>query len=591
MLNVKPGASIVCPLPDHKDTDPSFKVYGGDKGWHCYGCTRGGSVIDYVMYRDGIDHTAAIRKLADTLGIKVGYDVPEVTLVDYPRSPTHNTHNPQNPGSEGIEGSVPTPLSRAARPRPLPADALPAPFNEYAQALAESLQVPVDLPVVLVLAVIATAVAGRAQVKIRDGWTEPLNIFTAAILSPGERKSPAFRAATAPLTAVETDLVKADRPRQAEHKMRAEVLTKRARRAADEAVKAEGAERVMAVQAAIEAEQELEEYHVPPAPRLIVDDVTPEVLATLLVDHGRIGMLSSEGGVFGILNGRYSTDPNLDPFLKGWSGDTLRVDRRDRSEHVDRPALTVALTVQPEVIRQAMTNEAIVGRGLLARFLLVQPDSTVGTRAVDPPGVPETVEAGYFLAAGSLTRWGAAQTQTATLTFTDPARKRLMVYAKEIEARLGDDGDLGHLGGWGGKLVGTVARIAGLIHVAGHPEQPDTIPLIPVAAVDAAIELGEAFTTHAIAIADDAGLHPTVAGARKIARWMTSRTDPDQPFTRREVHQDLRARFATVDDLLPCLDLLIHKSWLIHHRTPPPTDQGGRPSDIYTPHPEAGAAT
>ncbi len=35
---------IPCPLPDHADGHPSFKVY--PQGWHCFGCNKGGSVYD-----------------------------------------------------------------------------------------------------------------------------------------------------------------------------------------------------------------------------------------------------------------------------------------------------------------------------------------------------------------------------------------------------------------------------------------------------------------------------------------------------------------------------------------------------------------
>ncbi len=35
-----------CPLPDHEDKTPSFVVYPGDDGWYCFGCLRGGDVVD-----------------------------------------------------------------------------------------------------------------------------------------------------------------------------------------------------------------------------------------------------------------------------------------------------------------------------------------------------------------------------------------------------------------------------------------------------------------------------------------------------------------------------------------------------------------
>lgn len=34
-----------CPLPDHEDRSPSFYIYPPGR-WHCYGCGRGGDVVD-----------------------------------------------------------------------------------------------------------------------------------------------------------------------------------------------------------------------------------------------------------------------------------------------------------------------------------------------------------------------------------------------------------------------------------------------------------------------------------------------------------------------------------------------------------------
>ena len=41
-----------CPLPDHEDRTPSFYIYPGEIGrrWHCYGCSRGGDVIDLEFF-------------------------------------------------------------------------------------------------------------------------------------------------------------------------------------------------------------------------------------------------------------------------------------------------------------------------------------------------------------------------------------------------------------------------------------------------------------------------------------------------------------------------------------------------------------
>ena len=35
--------------PFHHETQPSLRLYEGKGGWHCFGCGKGGSVIDLVM--------------------------------------------------------------------------------------------------------------------------------------------------------------------------------------------------------------------------------------------------------------------------------------------------------------------------------------------------------------------------------------------------------------------------------------------------------------------------------------------------------------------------------------------------------------
>jgi hypothetical protein len=52
---------MVCPF--HGDTDASLKVYRGTGGWHCFGCGRGGSVIDFVMEHENCDFRTAVRAI------------------------------------------------------------------------------------------------------------------------------------------------------------------------------------------------------------------------------------------------------------------------------------------------------------------------------------------------------------------------------------------------------------------------------------------------------------------------------------------------------------------------------------------------
>lgn len=49
--------SIRCPFPDHDDSTPSCVIR--PTGFHCYGCGRKGSILDYVMLRYGYTSVAA----------------------------------------------------------------------------------------------------------------------------------------------------------------------------------------------------------------------------------------------------------------------------------------------------------------------------------------------------------------------------------------------------------------------------------------------------------------------------------------------------------------------------------------------------
>ena len=66
------NGKMCCPF--HSDKTPSFKVYPNDRGWYCFGCNRGGDVIDFVRLLYNLNFPAACKKLNDdfSLGMNVG---------------------------------------------------------------------------------------------------------------------------------------------------------------------------------------------------------------------------------------------------------------------------------------------------------------------------------------------------------------------------------------------------------------------------------------------------------------------------------------------------------------------------------------
>lgn len=470
-----------------------------------------------------------------------------------------------------------------------PVDALPGWLAEMVAAVAEETQTPADLAGCLALAVIATAAGGRAVVCIRGRWREPVNLFIAVALDPGNRKSAVFAVMTEPLLKAEQVLVEQSASARAE----AETTARLAKAAADKAAaKAAGAEPGLREQLTTEAialAQAVEEAKVPSKPQLVADDVTPENLATLLAEQeGRISVLSPEGGIFDIIAGRYSGAPNMEIFLKGHAGDMVRVNRQGReAQHIERPAVTMGLAVQPEVLEHIGQIKGADGRGLLARFLYAQPESLVGRRNLTPQLIADQVADTYAQHLGGLALAMAGWTDPALLTLTPEADEVLLEYQRGTEARIGKGGPLAPIVKWASKRDGAVARIAGLLHLATHPESSWQHP-IDAKAMAHAVRLGDYFTAHAQHVFDAMGADPAQDAAHRVLGHIKDARLA--VFTKRDLFRQLpRGEFPAIADLDPVLGLLEDHGWVRQQPAPPRTGRGRPPSPRYEAHPMVNA--
>ena len=51
------------------DRTASLKLYPGSGGWHCFGCGKGGSVVDFVMELFGISFQQALLRINEDFGL------------------------------------------------------------------------------------------------------------------------------------------------------------------------------------------------------------------------------------------------------------------------------------------------------------------------------------------------------------------------------------------------------------------------------------------------------------------------------------------------------------------------------------------
>jgi replicative DNA helicase len=514
------------------------------------------------------------------------------TVVRQPdRADVAHSANTAN-SATGLEVNWKPPIPFAPRNLPLfPAHVFPPWLLDYVTELSSATQTPCDLSAMVVLSALATTSAKIFEVEIKPGYVEPLNIYTMTVLPTANRKSVVFKEVTAALEEVEEQEALRLQAQVTETETRIRIAERRLKKAQDAAANAEPDDRLPLERYAVQCAQDLAGIRIQLPPRLIADDVTPERLATLLLNnHGRIAILSAEGDIFNVMAGRHSRgQPNFVIFLKGHSGDDHRVDRVGRpSEHIKSPALTMGLTTQPDVLRSFMDRPDFLGRGLPARFLYSIPVSRVGHRDLDAPSVSLQTRETYrqhMLALLALTTNAADGGNIAPVTLQlDPAALTIWrEFAATLEPRLGELGDLAHISDWGGKLPGAVARLAGLLHVAEHQREGRHHP-IAGDIFERATEIGHYLIPHALAAYEMTAGLPS-AQAKIVWNWIVGKEL--STFSLRDAFEALKGRFKKVDNLRPPIDLLVEHRYIrqkaLIHRDGP----GRKRSPIYEVNPLA----
>ncbi|MBO5060264.1 MAG: hypothetical protein J6C82_05055 [Clostridia bacterium] len=59
--NFTPDRAGFISCPFHAEKTASLKIFSNDRGWHCFGCNQGGSVIDFVKLLFSVDFCEAVR--------------------------------------------------------------------------------------------------------------------------------------------------------------------------------------------------------------------------------------------------------------------------------------------------------------------------------------------------------------------------------------------------------------------------------------------------------------------------------------------------------------------------------------------------
>jgi len=464
-----------------------------------------------------------------------------------------------------------------------PTGALPGWVESMVVRLATQLQTPVDIPAIFALACLSVALQKLFRIRLREGWEEPLNLYVLGISPSATRKSAVVNALAGPIY----DHQRKERERLnielVEAASEGKALARKLKAVEEEAASTSGKEADRLLDEAKKITKRLAELSEKRDCRLIADDVTPEQLGVLMARNGgTLSILSSEGDFLEILMGRYAGDGkrsnNVGLILKGHCGDPFSQDRINRdSVEIARPLLTLGLAIQPFVLQGLISAEDMRGKGLLARFLFVMPTSNIGFRDCDPPAVPGEVKEIYRKGINALLHQDPPEEgegDSHVLELSPEASDLFLRFQVEIEEKLRGHAEFGAIPDWGGKFVGHVGRIAGLIHIARHPFNPHRH--VSADTVRRAIEIGEHLAIHALATFQLLGFDPKEAAAKKLLNWIIQAEV--QSFSKRDAHKANESYFKEAKHLDVPLDVLISRNFIREIATEQGKKaKGGRP--------------
>lgn len=349
-------------------------------------------------------------------------------------------------------------LFEAERSEQLTPDYLPFPFNEMVTAIVESLGVAPEFPTAVMLGLGAVCCQTHT-IEIKDGWTAPLSLNIVPVLAPGEKKSVVLNKVFKPVddwaenwnTSHKNEIVNSNTRFKMLQKRRTALENAAAKDDKDAAIQLENVER------------ELYDFKKISPKVLRVSDITPESLVSCMAEQGgSLAVISAEGGFVNNICGLYSDKPNADAVCKAYDGDSIEVNRITRSgERIANPHLSMVQCVQPVIWQKLFTNKELRGVGLVDRCLMLAPETSIGKSRFDTPPIPDKIATQHHNAV------------TALLDMRE-ARKyiRLSNKARKTFAGFYDNFNLFHLGtdfqelqGWGAKICGTTARIAGILQL------------------------------------------------------------------------------------------------------------------------------
>jgi len=441
---------------------------------------------------------------------------------NYAKAEAYNLFN--EAAAEQAEIPEKRPLFRELPPPPVfPVDAL-GPLKAAALAIHSKTQAPIEICAQSVLAVATLAVQAHIDVELPGGGIKPVVNMFVSIAESGERKTSVDKIALAPVRDMESQWNREHKLATADYENRL-VAWKSAR----SGVKKGTAADMLAALGQIGLEPEA-----PPHPMLICSDVTPEALV-LHLEKGRpmAGLFTAEGGI--LVGGAAFTDESrmrTAALLNSlWDGEPIRRQRVGTGTTFLPGRRCCAHIMMQQVVADRLLGDSMLdGMGMLARMLIVAPESTAGSRLFkrDAPENAAILQA-YNDQIAALLRMEPAtndrdyrELAPRVLPLDADASAEWIIFHDQCETAIRKNGELFTIKPFAAKLAEHAGRLSAVLTAYADPQAQ----LVPLWAMKSGIQLAGHFAMEMLRLHGGASIPLPLRHAQKLLEWWQRRDDP-----------------------------------------------------------------
>jgi hypothetical protein len=439
--------------------------------------------------------------------------------------------------AQGFTPEGPQPLLREIPPgEPYPVHAL-GPLQAAVQAVQDVTQAPVGIAAQSALSVASLAVQGFANVETLGG-DAPCSLFCLTIAESGERKSSCDRLLMKGVRDLERAQAETFRAAMAEREVAREIWAGKRKRLMAEAA---GADKLKATGAEADLRALGPEPRPPLYPNVTAQEPTFEGLLRLYqIGRPALGLFSDEAG--GFIGGHAMNSDNKLKTIAGlsqlWNGDTVnRIRSGDGASDYPGRRLAMHLMAQPVAARPLLADPQASGQGFLARFLITEPPSAIGTRlrrghdpASDMALSTFTARLSAILHTAMPTGDNPQELAPLRLVLSQGAREFLWRFYEAIEAAQATGKTMEHVRAYGSKAAEQAARIAGVLTLWGDLDAPE----VTAQAMVWGIELAQFYLAEARRPAEAGLVSEETAKAERLRQWLLT-SWPHDTVTSREI--------------------------------------------------------